>query len=423
MLGTLPYPKKNLGAPLLSRKAMLETLFRHLGMVRLSISAAVMLAVVGCTGLIDGGSDGLTRQERTARQKWETTAFPVFRDNCQTCHNGSRPNIEFLAGLKVFEVYDSIKAYDPPVMNVEAPGSSRVLSKGQHDGPQLTAEQSAAILAWLQAERDAVITKPTDETSLLATAPFALQICTAGLPDNPAGTCPTNHVPLDMIKNVGTTIPGAEISFTAQALTSSLYLTNLKLNAGTAGAYIEHPLFVSNPPMGEQYPDQIDRFFNLKLNLMAGVAEQLSGGTAVFAGFAPTDMMEIHFRTLSAFKPETGGGGTPSGGCKVLPSFKTNAAPPLRTYCQSCHAGGNPNAKAAMDLAGINATDDATLAGVCAQVRSRINLTTTDQSGFYLTPNPASGTNHPFKFPTAGDFTTNFKTPVDIWVQAEKVAP
>jgi hypothetical protein len=423
MLGSVSCQKKNLAPPaLLSRKAMLETLCRHLDMVRLSASA-LLLVVVGCTGLIDGGSDGLTRQERVARERWETSAYPVFRDNCATCHAGSRPMVEFLVGRSAGEVYDTIKSYDPAVMNVDAPASSRVLSKGLHDGPALTGDQSFAILTWLQAERDAVISKPTDATSLLATAPFMIELCPPFDPANPAFVCPTvNHVALDTVPTVGPQIPGAEITFTAHALTSGLYLSNLKLIGGTAGLYIEHPLFVSNPAEGDQYPDQIDRYFNVKMNLAAAQAEQLSGGTAMFSGFISTDMVEIHFKTISPFKPDTGPGAG-GGGCKVLPSFKTNATGPLRTFCASCHAGGNANAKAAMDLTGINATDDATLMTVCNEVRTRINLTTTDQSGFYLTPNPASGINHPFKFPDAGAFTTNFKTPVDIWVQAEKVAP
>ena len=48
MLGSLPTPKKNLGTPLRSRKAMLETLLRHLDMVRLSVSAIVIVTLMGC---------------------------------------------------------------------------------------------------------------------------------------------------------------------------------------------------------------------------------------------------------------------------------------------------------------------------------------------------------------------------------------
>src|SRR5437868_4176147 len=74
MLSSLPYSKKNLGAPLQSRKAMLETLFRHLDMVRLSVGAILVLTLVSCTGLIDGGSDGLSPQQRTAAKLWKESA-------------------------------------------------------------------------------------------------------------------------------------------------------------------------------------------------------------------------------------------------------------------------------------------------------------------------------------------------------------
>jgi hypothetical protein len=434
MLGTLPFSKKN-GPPVLSRnpmlvsrKAMLETLVRHLDMVRLSVSGLALLAVlglVGCTGLIDGGSDGLTRQERIARQKWKDDALPILRANCTTCHAGSRPQVEFLVGDTDFEIYDTLKAFDPPVVNFEAPGSSRILSKGQHDGPALNAEQTAGLLQWLQSERDVTITKPTDETQLLATAPFAVELCPPFDPANPTFVCPTvNRVLLDAVPVVGALIPGAEISFTAHSLSSALYLSNLKITGGTAGAYIEHPLFVSTPAEGESYPDQIDRYFNVKMNLAANAVEQLSGGTAVFAGFVPTDMVEIHFRVLSPFKPDTGGGMAP-GGCKVLQSFKTNAGPRLTQNCASCHAGGaNPNARAAMDLTGVAATnDEAAQATACAQARTRINLVNTEQSGFYIAPNPGSAINHPFKFNGDVNAFNAFKAAMEIWVQAEKVAP
>jgi mono/diheme cytochrome c family protein len=425
MLGSLQsLKKKNLGAPLQSRKAMLETLFRHLDMVRLSAGAILpilVVALVGCTGLIDGGSDGLSTQQRNALAKWQNEAFPVLRDNCATCHNGSRVGVGFLVGATQDDIHDQLVAYEPAVVNLEAPKSSRILSKGLHDGPELTPDQSSSILQWLQAEQEATQHDPTHPVQLLAIPAFAVQLCTAGLPDNAAGTCPTNHAPLSTLGDAAAAIPGAEITFTAQALTS-LYITNLKFSGGTAGAYIEHPLFVSRPAMGDPIPDQIDRFFNLKLNEAANATEQMSGGTHSFAGFAPTDMLEIHFKVVSAFKPDTSGGGTiGTGGCKVLASFKANAAGQLQANCASCHAGGNAGAKAAMDLTGVNATDDPTAQIACNQVRTRINLTTTDQSGFYLAPDPASATNHPFKFP-AGQFTT-FKTPVDIWVQAEKTAP
>lgn len=50
MLSSVPSLQKNLGTPLQSRKAMLETLVRHLDMVRLSAAGVLMIALVGCTG-------------------------------------------------------------------------------------------------------------------------------------------------------------------------------------------------------------------------------------------------------------------------------------------------------------------------------------------------------------------------------------
>src|SRR5262249_60954763 len=117
MLGSVLSLQKNLGAPLQSRKAMLETLFRHLDMVKLSAAGVLMVALIGCTGLIDGGSDGLTQQQRDARAKWQSEAAPVLEQNCASCHNGSRPMIGFLIGTADLGIRDSLMKDDPPVVN------------------------------------------------------------------------------------------------------------------------------------------------------------------------------------------------------------------------------------------------------------------------------------------------------------------
>src|SRR5215831_11757955 len=149
MLGSVPSVQKNLGAPLQSRKAMLETLFRHLDMVRLSaVAGLAMISVIGCTGLLDGGNDGLSPQQRTARAKWKD-AFPVLHDNCGGCHAGERPMVGFLIGDDVLAVHDTLMSYDPPVVNLEAVPSSRILTKSVHEGPALTPAQLATVLTWV----------------------------------------------------------------------------------------------------------------------------------------------------------------------------------------------------------------------------------------------------------------------------------
>ena len=57
----------------------------------------------------------------------------------------------------------------------------------------------------------------------------------------------------------------------------------------------------------------------------------------------------------------------------------------------------------------------------CGQILSRVNLTTPDQSGILLAPDPNSGVGHPLKL-SATTFTT-FKNSLTTWIQAEKAAP
>ena len=201
MLGSLPSLKPALGAPLQSRKAMLETLFRHLDMVRLSAGAALLLTMASCTGLIDGAGDGLTSQERTARQKWSQNALPLLKANCGSCHGGSRMTIDFMTGGTDLEIRDRIKVYTPSVVNLDAPSSSRLVVKGQHDGPAFSVEDRSTILLWLEAEQSASSHDPITNAKPIATAAVAIQPCTSGLP--PAPTCPTNEISLTDVPDIG----------------------------------------------------------------------------------------------------------------------------------------------------------------------------------------------------------------------------
>ena len=408
-----------------SRKAMLATLVRELNMVRLSVGAVAMVALMGCTGLIDDGNSGLTKEEAAAREAWINGASPVLSTNCIACHNGSRPQIEFLAGNGDLEVRSSLLAFTPAVINLDAPASSRLLTKGVHDGPALLASEASAILEWVKKEKDA---QPTPEGTdpVVQIEPFIPAICTSGTP--PAPTCPVNDVDLSVLG-----LAGAKLHFVAQALGSGLYLNQLSIIGGPDGVYLEHPLFVSYPPNApEPTFDTIDRFFNVKINSMANTTTMIGGGTAAFIGFTATDKISIHFKSLKAYQPDAGGGGgggggDNTGGCKALASFKTNAQTLFSNAvggagnsCRGCHAGQNGNATSAMNITGVDSATDATIQTACNQIRTRINTTDLNQSGVYLAPDPAN-MNHPFKF-TAAQLTT-FKNGVNVWINAEKVAP
>lgn len=420
--GSMLSGQTNVGR-LKSRRAMLETLVRHLDMVRLRAPVLAALALTACSGLIDDGDTGttLTPEEFAARTAFVEKAKPVLDTYCISCHAGSDPSVAFMAGADAMAQRDSMLAFDPSVINLAAIQSSRLLTKGAHSGPALTAQQSSEILQWVTAERDAAGSVGTVDTGL-ETAAFTPLLCTSGLPGTE--TCPINFV------DIGSLVEGwagAKIRFVAQPLSQDLYMTNLALEGGPEGVYLEHPLFVSWPVQGDPIPDTLDRFFSVKLNMMPGaVPESIGGGTAAFVHFTPTNQLTIHFKVVDRYRDETGGGPGPGGGgatgCKQLASFTTNARGPLQTSCGGCHANANnANARGAMDITGIASTDDAVLQGVCNQARTRINFTNTDASGFYIAPNPAQATNHPFKFATQANFD-GFKAAVDVWVQAERTS-
>lgn len=414
--------KPTVGLP--PRKVMLETLIRRMGLVRLSIASLALLATA-CTGLIDeyDGPGDPTPDEREAKRLWLEKAEPVLTANCASCH-ASLAGQDFLAGTVLdgateeqkLAVKEKLVSFDPGVVNLVSPKSSRLIQKGLHDGPEMTATQISDVLEWMLAEQDAT-PQPGEPGggTVLKTEPITVMKCPSG---TLLANCPINEALIPGVE-------GAKITFKAPDINGMLYVNELTLVGGVGGAYIEHPLFVSVPVAGTEggteVADGIDRYFNTKLNLKAAETGVIEGGTASFLNFPNENQLEIHFKVVSAYKMEEGTGtgtGTTAGGCKDLPSFKTNAQPLFNASCASCHLAGN--AKMAMDLAGINTTDDAMLAVTCGQIKTRVNLTTPDTSGVFIAPDPANG-NHPFKF-NAAQLTT-FKNGVLVWINAEKVAP
>jgi hypothetical protein len=431
---------------------MLDTLLKHLDMVRLSVGAAAILVLVGCTGLIEGKDDpGVTPEEQAARDQWVNQALPAFQSaTCVTCHQGQQgAAVAFLSGTSDLDIRNTLLTFDPQVVNLDAAQSSRVLTKGAHAGPALDAQYVSPILTWIQAEQAAAGAAGGGGTTTLTTMPFTPLLCTSGTSGSP--TCPINHVGLADVGMSATPpidLTGAEITFVVQPLSNSMYVTDLTLVAGASGIYIEHPLFVYLPATGlmcadgtpSPCPDNIDRYFATKLDVKATMVSEIEGGTAAFTGFAPItgSQMQISFKVVDVYRADTGGGGggTTVTGCKVLTganSFQTLVVPVMNVAltgegnkCSGCHlTGQNQNAISAMDLTGIGSTD--TTAGgalntACNQVLTRINMQDIPNSGVILAPESGQDAAHPFKFASGTNFT-NFQTALVNWANAEKVAP
>lgn len=261
-----------------------------------------------CTGDISGSTGaGLTPQQQIAQKKWTEKALPTFKAaTCTMCHDGSMADIGYLVGKSDLAIRDSAIAFLPQVVNLNAPQSSRVLTKGMHTGPALLATQASDILDWIVAERDARPPGPVIETAMAPPMP-----CTAGNPGDL--TCPINKIDLTALGSTGSTF-----EFVATALGTDLYVTDMKFKAGAEGLYVEHPLFESWPPGGagsgsgsgsgsaaapKPIADSIDRYFSTSYNIPANGTMPLGNGIATFAGFAIANPMSIRFDALEKVRP------------------------------------------------------------------------------------------------------------------------
>ena len=384
-----------------NRRAMLDTLLRHLPMVRLRVTAALglALAATGCVGDITG-SDGDDAATAAAKAKFDADVKPVLDGFCGACHSGGMPNIEFM--MPNPDARTQMLGWKAgALVNLEAPTSSTLLTKGPHTGPALTPDQAAVMLDWIELEVIAAGGEPAPTVETDRVTPVG------GL----------NSVDLSAIGLTGTTL-----TFLYEPLATGMYLSDIKVTGGTGGAHLVNPLFVIwNEGLAE--PDPINRFGNIDLTVLEGTTSQIGGGTAVFVDVIPNSDISVHFR-IAEFADGTdpgdgGDGGIIGGGCNNVPAFTANAQGALSAACNTCHGtGGMPDAIAATDMTDINNLTADGQAAVCAQVKNRVNLLDPVNSGLFLAPDPASGTGHPFKFPTAGDFT-NFRNQVLLWINEE----
>lgn len=367
-------------------------------------------ASAACTGVVPTGDDGETPEQAAAREYFVSTAFPTLvAASCSSCH-ASTAGADFLAGAPdATAAYHTVRDFDPPVINTQAPASSRLLTKGIHSGPALTPEQAATLLEWVNFEVDAL---PDDNNQILETPRITPQICTAGEPGEP--TCPINTIDLTPIG-----APGSSVAFTVEPLVSGLYLSDLTITASAAGVYLEHPLFLSWSDQDTKVPDDIDRFFATKLNLAPSTTDFIDGGTAAFMTFAPANPISITFKKIDAYQQGGGGGG--GGGCKVVTAFTQSAQPQLATKCAGpCHAGGNINAKNAVDMTLMTDLSADGQQRACNQILTRVNKLDIPNSGILLAPDPNSGTAHQFK---DGDFASFRDNAIVPWATMERDAP
>ncbi len=254
-------------------------------MVRLG-TLALFLSLAACSGEIQSDIyEDLNPKDQVALEKWVEKAYPVLGTKCIECHGGSMPMIAYLAGASDLEKRDTLIAYMPAVINLSAPMSSRMLTKGNHTGPALEAKEASDILSWIIAEREA----RGATTNVIRSDQFSPMLCTGGNPGD--ATCPINTVSFASLGQAD-----ASLEVVVTKLVSDLYLTNIQLKAGAAGLHVTHPTIESWPAGAtEPKPDPIDRWFNVDLNIAPTMAAPIGTGEGSFTGFGAADPLSIRF--------------------------------------------------------------------------------------------------------------------------------
>jgi len=219
------------------------------------------------------GCDGGPATGESAQQLFLNGAWPAL-GRCAGCH-ATRPTIDFLAPGTPSGAYATIFAFQPPIVDVESPAASLVLTMGKHTGPALLPYEADAVLAWLEAEHAERVPDPG-----LAIAVGPLQLALGA----------TATVDLGL---------GASLRFVPSPAAEGLALRQLAVAAGPRGLHLVHPLFVTHPPIVPPRIDTADTFGDVDLTLAAGAVAALGGGSAVLA-FDPSDPITIYFRTLEA---------------------------------------------------------------------------------------------------------------------------
>src|SRR5262249_48560756 len=125
-------------------------------------------------------------------------------------------------------------------------------------------------------------------------------------------------------------LAGMAITFNAQELTSStLELTELQVHTtATQGVHIVHPLFSVYPKGGSPDPDPADSFSNLDQYIDYSKSDPLGPGTLLLTNWVKEGKLQISFEKIEQYttlEPDGGTDGGPTGGCKDIDSFNTNA--------------------------------------------------------------------------------------------------
>jgi hypothetical protein len=274
------------------------------------------------------------------------------------------------------------------------------------DSPGLVDTLLPKVQAWLAAEAETFIAPVSDGGDASVAAP-TLEPFVPILGFNAIYLGP-----------LGPDFEGMAVTFSAELLApGTLELTNIEVHpTSKKGVHMVHPLFTVYPKGGTPDPDVADSFSNVDQTFLPGESGTLGPGTLVLVNWKDNARLGLVFETIEAhIPPDPDAGMPPSGGCKALDLFMANAQTRFQV-CTNCHAGGNGQAKAAVDMSQLN-TDPA---AACAQIKNRVTPADPPNSQIFITTDPGGNAAHPYKFGGNVQNFTTFRNDVSVWIAAEQ---
>ena len=345
------------------------------------MAACVVLVVgaIGCGksqingGPADGGGPDADPATAAALAAFEDIR-PKLTNNC-SCHTVGSAGVGFLESTPESDLYNTLMTWDNGgLFDFETTANSLLLTKGQHTGPAWSPEDYEQVRAWIELE---AVARGEEPVAAPTTALFTPIIGLNTVDLSPLG------------------LTGSTVTFLFEPLDTGAYLSEIRLNGGTGGARIVHPLFVAYVD-GVAVPDRVDRFSFVDMAVEDGESQYIGGGTFVMLDFPPDSDLLIIFEVAERLDGGMGNDGGVLLACMDVQMFTDRARPMLEFCSRNCHAGGDPAATSATDMRRM--LDPTGQDVACGQILSRINLADPPNSGIFLAPDPTSMTNHIWKF-------------------------
>jgi mono/diheme cytochrome c family protein len=360
-------------------------------------------ALAGCTaGSIgrDDGEDPLTDDMRMDDEETDPRLFfagrivPLLESRCAACHAPGRDAPAFLTPEP--DLYTGVTEY-ANLINRSLPGSSPILTKGRHAGPEWTGPQAEIVRRWLELEGEGFEgTAPT----IITPAVIVME-------------GPTDPIALD---DLG--LMRSVIVILAQAVGSGVVLKEIQVITGPTGAVLMHPRLVWFVD-GVAVVDPLDRLMGMDVAIAPNTSGMLARDVQI-TDFPMGAQLALHFDAVSASDGTAlpGDPTTPPAGpgCTDVGSFTTLVVPSLRASCTSCHAGGDGTG--ALDMREVSSPDSEAQGRACARVLPEMNPTDPNMSRLLQRPDPAFDDMHRFKFGSTAEFN-GFRDTVLLWFSAE----